>query len=121
MANKMNALLVDDEPEICLLLSNVLRREGADCVVAHTLAEGREALAKGRFDMVFLDVHLPDGLGYELVPTIKSVLPQAFSIVISAMDTESERALGAGADLFITKPFDRSTILSSIRHLGISL
>ena len=118
----MNALLVDDEPEICLLLSNVLRREGTRCVVAHSLAEGRTALGTDtHFDMVFLDVHLPDGLGYELVPVIKSTHPSAVSIVVSAMDTEAERAMNAGADLFITKPFDRSTILSSIRTLGLSI
>lgn len=117
----MNALLVDDEQEICLLLSNVLRREGTHCVVAHTLGEARTALDSGHFDMVFLDVHLPDGLGYELVPGIKSAHPNAVSIVISAMDTEADRALEAGADLFITKPFDRSTLLSSIRTLGLSI
>lgn len=116
----MNALLVDDEPEICLLLSNVLRREGTDCVVAHSVEQGRMALSTGHFDLVFLDVHLPDGLGYELVPDIKNAHPDTFSIVISAMDTEAKRALDAGADLFITKPFDRSTILSSIRSLGLT-
>jgi two-component system OmpR family response regulator len=116
-----NALLVDDEPEICLLLSYMLRRAGVECVFAHSLEEGRQALANMHFDMVFLDVHLPDGLGYELVPAIKASNPVARSIAISAMDHEGPNALDAGADLFIAKPFDRSTILSSIRDLGFQV
>lgn len=116
-----NALLVDDEPEICLLLGNMLRRAGVQCVLAHSVEEGRQALAKVQFDMVFLDVNLPDGLGYELVPDIKSSNPEARSIAISAMDNEGLNALDAGADVFIAKPFDRAIILSSIRDLGFQV
>ncbi len=116
-----HALLVDDEPEICLLLGNMLRRAGAACVIAHTVEEGREALEGTHFDLVFLDVHLPDGLGYELVPEIKAANPATRSIAISAVETEGPRALEAGADLFIPKPFDRSIILSSIRDLGFQI
>jgi two-component system OmpR family response regulator len=114
-----NALLVDDEREICLLLSNMLRREGAECVFAHSVEQARLALQRAHFDVVFLDVHLPDGLGYELVPEIKASYPTTRSIAISALDTEGPRALDAGADLFIAKPFNRATILSSIRDLGL--
>ncbi len=114
-----NALLVDDEPEICLLLSNMLRRAGAHCVFAHSVEQGREALRTEHFDVVFMDVHLPDGLGYELVSTIKSTHPRTRSIAISAMDSEGPFALAAGADLFIAKPFDRATIMTSIRDLGL--
>jgi two-component system OmpR family response regulator len=116
-----NALLVDDETEICLLLSNMLRRVGADCVFAHSVEEGRQALSDTHFDLVFLDVHLPDGLGYELVPEIKAAYPTTRSIAISAMESEASNALGAGADLFIPKPFNRAIILSSIRDLGFQV
>lgn len=113
-----NALLVDDEPEICLLLSNMLRRAGVECVLAHSVAEGKLALMQQRFDVVFLDVNLPDGMGYELVPHIKANGSTTRSIAISAMDAEGPKALDAGADRFIAKPFDRATILSSISDLG---
>ena len=119
--NMHHALLIDDEPEICLLLSYMLRRVGADCVFAHSVAEGRQALEHGRFDVVFMDVHLPDGLGYELVPCIRSLDQGTRTIAISALDNEGPRALAAGADLFIPKPFDRATILSSISDLGLGV
>ncbi len=112
------ALLVDDEPEICMLLANILRRTGTECAIAHSLAAGRAALSSAHFDAVFLDVHLPDGLGYELIEDIKSTQPGARAIAISAMDSERSRAVAAGADLFVPKPFDRAVILNSIRQLG---
>lgn len=113
-----HALLVDDEPEICMLLANILRRAGTECSIAHSLEAGRAALLTARFDVVFLDVHLPDGLGYDLIPEIKASQPAARAIAISAMDSERGRAVAAGADLFVPKPFNRATILSSIRELG---
>lgn len=115
-----NALLVDDEQEICELLSAMLRRVGTRCHFAHSLAEGRAALAMAEYDAVFVDVNLPDGLGYELIPEVKAISPDARCIAISAIDSERGRAVAAGADVFIPKPFNRETIFSSIRDLGFS-
>ncbi|MEO8589590.1 MAG: response regulator [Flavobacteriales bacterium] len=112
-----NALLVDDEQEICQLLRNMLRRTGTECDFAHSVQQGREALKHAHYDAVFIDVHLPDGLGYDLIPDIKAAQPDARLIAISAMD-EGARAVGEGADLFVPKPFNRSMILTSIRDLG---
>jgi len=113
-----NALLVDDEQEICELLCAMLRRTGTQCYFAHSLAEGRAALEQAKYDAVFVDVNLPDGLGYELIPEVKAVSPHARCIAISAMDSERGRAVAAGADVFIPKPFNREIIFSSIRTLG---
>lgn len=115
-----NALLVDDEQEICELLCAMLRRTGAQCHFAHSLAEGRAALAHDTYDAVFVDVNLPDGLGYDLIPEIKAKTPDARCIAISAMDAERGRAVAAGADVFIPKPFNREIIFSSMRELGFS-
>ena len=113
-----SALLVDDEQEICQLLSNMLRRSGTECTFAHSVEQGREALKVGHFDAVFLDVHLPDGLGYELLPIIHSLQPEARTIAISAIDLERARSVAEGADLFVPKPFNRAIIMSSITSLG---
>lgn len=109
-----HALLIDDEEEICLLLSYMLRRAGTHSMFAHSVADGRRALSRQRFDVVFLDIHLPDGLGYELLPYIRTLHYSTRTIAISALEIEGPKALAAGADLFIPKPFDRATILSSI-------
>jgi len=112
------ALLVDDEPEICQLLCNMLRRAGTECDFAHSVHEGRAALIEGHYDAVFVDVHLPDGLGYDLFADIRAGSPEARLIAISAIDGESARAVAEGADLFVAKPFNRAIIMSSIHDLG---
>lgn len=74
-ATKMNILLIDDETEICFLVKNLLRREGIGCDVANTMAEGRRQLGIGQYHAVFLDIHLPDGLGYEMIAEIRARQP----------------------------------------------
>lgn len=115
-----NALLVDDEPEICQLLSNMLRRVGAACDMAHTVEQAKAKLSTGTYDAVFLDIHLPDGLGYEVIPEARKKNPDARLIAISAVDAERNNAVQAGADLFVPKPFNREIILRSIESLGFS-
>lgn len=117
---RMKLLLVDDEQEICLLLNALLVRYGANTVMAHSLQEAGEKLAeRGPFDGVFLDVNLPDGKGYELIEEINSRSPDARVIVISAMDQERVHAIEAGADLFLAKPLDRSSILEGLRKVHL--
>lgn len=113
-------LLIDDETEICFLLSNVIKRAGGECDMAHSLAEGRARLSAADYSAVFLDIHLPDGLGYDLIPEIRSHQPGARVIAISAVDNERLNATARGADLFIPKPFDKLSILGGLRQLGLS-
>lgn len=115
----MELLLVDDEQEICLLLNAMFIRYGARTTMAHSLAEAYEKLKERSYDGIFLDVNLPDGKGYELLPAIRDRSPNARVIVISAMDQEREHALAAGADLFIPKPLDRNAILQGMRKVEL--
>ena len=113
----MRILLVDDEQEICLLLSAMLGRQGIECSSAYSLGEARLKLKGIAYDAAFVDIHLPDGLGYELTDTIRST--GAKMIAISAVDAEAINAMGHGVDLFIAKPFDRSTIFGGLRQLHL--
>lgn len=115
----MRMLLVDDEPEICLLLEAILMRYGMDATGVNSLAEARKSLEAADYDGVFIDVNLPDGKGYELIPELKAIRPNTRVIVISAMDQERASAMSAGADLFLPKPLDLRTILGSLRHVGL--
>lgn len=115
----MKFLLIDDEKEICFLIRKVLERIGIHCDMAHSLAHGREHLANGNYHAVFLDVHLPDGKGYQLVPEIRRSQPGAHVIAMSAVDHEQAHALERGADFFLPKPFDKSSILGGLQALGI--
>lgn len=108
-------LLVDDEQEICTLVCSILSRAGYNCHQAHSLSQGRDALREGRFDAVVLDVHLPDGLGYDLIPEIRDRVPEARCITISAVDAERDRAMAKGADAFLSKPFTRAEIVDLLQ------
>ncbi len=116
---KMNMLIVDDEPEICLLLQAILAKQGIAAISANSLAQARQNLEQGRFDGVFLDANLPDGKGYELIPELKAGQPQIRVIVISAMDQERTNAMQAGTHLFLPKPLDLRTILASLKEVGL--
>ena len=114
---KKHVLLVDDEPEICFLLRNLILRAGMDCSIANNLNQARTALRQDSFDAVFLDVHLPDGLGYDLIPDVRKLTPGTICIAISAMDAERGKAVQAGADRFIPKPFTKAQVLDSLAGL----
>ncbi len=116
----MTILLIDDETEICFLLKNMLRRVGIECDMAHSMEQGRRQLGEGSYKAVFLDIHLPDGLGYQLIPEIRQSQPNAQVIAISAVDNEQKNAKDRGADLFIAKPFDKGSILGGLRSLGLT-
>jgi two-component system OmpR family response regulator len=63
MTNMKRVLIVDDEADICLLLSGLLKRMGYQPNCANFLEEGRQRLAQQQYDAVFLDLSLPDGVG----------------------------------------------------------
>ena len=100
-------LIVDDEPELCRMVKEILRREGFTKVLsAADCKEARELLASEKPDGVILDVSLPDGDGFSLMREIRAVsaVPVLF---LSARDEDENRllGLGLGADDYITKPF----------------
>jgi len=114
-------LIVDDEADICLLLSGLLRRLGYQPTCAHFIEEGRQWLHTQKFDAIFLDLNLPDGLGFDLLPSIKEDQNEAKVIMISAFDGQAERrrATEQGADYFIGKPFTRRSVEMALQTIQV--
>ena len=114
-------LIVDDEADICLLLSGLLRRLGYQPTCANFIEDGRQCLHSQRFDAIFLDLNLPDGLGFDLLPIIKEEQTDAKVIMISAFDgqTERRRATEQGADYFIGKPFTRRSVEMALQTIQV--
>ena len=108
----MKALIIDDEIDICYLLSGILRNKNIQPNYVNTIGEAVNALEIHHPEIVFLDNHLPDGMGVDLIKDIKLILPQATLVMITAYDTASDRskAIAEGVDFFIAKPFSRETI-----------
>lgn len=101
-------LIIDDEPDICRLLQLSLVRHGYNVKYVHALTDGMQYLQQQQPDLLFLDIHLPDGSGLEALPVIKKKCPALPVITISAYDNgmEKQKALNAGASYFLAKPFN---------------
>ncbi|WP_245957444.1 response regulator transcription factor [Chitinophaga flava] len=114
-------LIIDDEPDICRLLQLTLVRHGYNVKYVHALKEGLSFLQQQQPDLLFLDIHLPDGSGLEALPAIRKKCPTLPVITISAYDNgmEKQKALSAGATFFLAKPFSVKHVdelIGSIRH-----
>jgi two-component system copper resistance phosphate regulon response regulator CusR len=110
-------LLVDDNPDDVRLVLGGLVEAGFDCTTATTAREARERLERQAFDLVVLDVLLPDGRGWDLLCEMRAqglALPVIFA---SALDGVAERVRGLelGADDFVAKPFDTKELAARIQ------
>jgi two-component system, OmpR family, KDP operon response regulator KdpE len=111
-------LVVDDEPQIVRGLRVILRNAGYDVEASATREEALDALSVRPPDLMVLDLKLPDGSGIDVLESLRawSALPV---IVVSAVGDEREkvRALDAGADDYITKPFGADELTARLRAL----
>jgi DNA-binding response OmpR family regulator len=119
----LKVLIIDDEPDICYLLSTLLKKINIDSVFVHTITEGRTQLALFNPAVIFLVNHLPDGMGVDFIRFIKDTYPHSKVAMITAHDTamDREKALNQGADFFIGKPFNRETIYKILETLSIPI
>ena len=114
--NILKALIIDDETDICYLLSRLLKQKNLDTSFVNTLSEANKALRKDQPEIIFLDNHLPDGLGMNYISHIKKHYPSIKIVMITAHDSADDRAkaIKNGADYFIGKPFTSDIIYKTV-------
>jgi two-component system OmpR family response regulator len=120
--HKPSILIIDDENDICYLLSSILKQKNIRTVFASSLSEADHIIEQDdEFSFIFLDNHLPDGLGVDHIRQIKKNCPLCKLVMITAHDnqTDREKASYEGADYFIEKPFSRELILTTIADLSV--
>lgn len=111
-------LLVEDDPALVAGLKFSLEKDGYEVDRAGSVREGKEALQAARYDLILLDIGLPDGTGFDLCRFVreKSSVPVLF---LTACDDEVNVVMGLdmGGDDYITKPFRLGELLSRVRAL----
>jgi two-component system response regulator ResD len=116
MMESQRVLVVDDDFEARLLIARMLEASGFVATAAADAEEAVAAVRGGRFEMVLLDVLLPDLDGFECCRRIREFSPVPVIMVSALNDTRSVcRGLDAGADDYVTKPFDREELVSRMR------
>ena len=113
-------MIVEDHSAFAQALELVLEKvDGTEVALARTLEEGRGLIQNGGpFDLVVLDLTLPDGEGTELVTELRQRHPETPIAVLSARDDVEEAASKAGADAAIPKETSLPEIISSFRRLA---
>jgi len=115
----VRVLVVDDEPSLAELLSNVLRYEGWEVRTAGDGTSAVRAAREFRPDAVVLDVMLPDFDGLEVLRRLRAGQPRICVLFLTARDAVEDRVAGitAGGDDYVTKPFSIEEVLARLRGL----
>ena len=115
--NKGKILVVEDEKKIARVLSLELEYEGYEVTVQDTGMKGLQALEEESFDLVLLDVMLPELSGLEVLRRVRKTNTATPIILITARGSVPDKVSGLdlGANDYITKPFDIEELLARIR------
>lgn len=106
-------LLLEDDTALGRGIQLALQGPEVQVALVNTLARAREALGQGRFDLLLLDVNLPDGSGLELLKKVRGQVPV---ILLTANDLETDIVTGleSGAEDYITKPFSLAVLRARV-------
>lgn len=115
----MRLLLVEDSARLVALLGEAVREAGWRLDAVGTLAEAEAAIAATNFDLILLDLGLPDGEGLNLLRAIRRAADATPVLILTARGTVEERIAGldAGADDYLVKPFHHREFLARCRAM----
>ena len=110
-------LMIEDDARLASMVSEDLGRNGLDVFVARTASEGLARLAREPFDLVLLDLMLPDADGLDVCRRIRAAGSAVPVIMLTAKGDPTDRVVGLelGADDYVGKPFDPRELLARIR------
>lgn len=120
MSPPLRVLVVEDEPNLRLTLVDNLEEEGYAVQAASSLSEARSQWKATAFDVVVLDIMLPDGDGYSLCREMRQAGTTSRVLMLTARTLEDDvvRGFDVGADDYVAKPYRLRELLARIRVLA---
>lgn len=118
MSNPSKILIIDDDPSICDFLEEILTFHGYEIEIGKNGHEASKCLARTPFDIVLLDIGLPDISGFEIMARIHRKSPDTLVIMITGDATieSAVEALQSGAYNYLKKPFQSTDLLKTIKN-----
>ncbi|MFD1550771.1 DNA-binding response regulator [Putridiphycobacter roseus] len=115
----MKLLLIEDENDLSTIIANYFKKMGELVIIAQNKFEAEDRLVSHQFDVIILDITLPDGNGIDILPTIKKTQENAGILILSAKNSLDDKIKGLdlGADDYLTKPFHLAELNSRIKAL----
>ena len=118
MTGKAKILIIEDDTPVAMMMVNVLSRAGCDVQVANTGQKGMELARENKFDLITLDVDLPDISGFEICSELKQRHLSYHTPIVFVSgrpcENDRQRGLDLGAVDYITKPFDARDFVSRL-------
>ncbi len=115
----MNILVVEDDPSVRTLVKAVLEHNGNQVSTSDTATEGQAKATENNYDMIILDLGLPDGDGYEVC---KNLRDESITTPVLILSGEQEtdvkvKCLKVGADDYLTKPFNTEELIARLEAI----
>jgi len=115
--SEIRALIVEDDPDYAASLEALVRNEGFETAIAHSLAEAREQLRKEPCDIVLIDLELPDGKGASLMDDDIAASSEFLIVTGHASVDTAVGTLRRGALDYLTKPTDRARLKTALANV----
>jgi DNA-binding response OmpR family regulator len=112
----LSLLIVDDDMDLAEALADVITALGHTVQVTHSGGEGMSTLRKGRFDVILLDLKLPDGHGTMWLEQMVKEAPETRKLIMTGFVDEGveERCRALGADHLLLKPFSMRELIEQL-------
>lgn len=116
--SKKSILVVDDDRLVSAVLQANFEQEGYNIILASSVLAAMHSLRDRLPDMIILDVVLPGASGFVLCRRLRAdPVTAAIPVLMVSSTAESEQALEAGADSFLAKPFNITTLMNTVKQL----
>ena len=115
----MKLLIIEDEIELATNVARYLSNSEFVCEAVHNCRDALDKIAAYNYDLIVLDLMLPDGNGLDLLEEIKQDMPETGILIISAKNALDDRIIGLdlGADDYLTKPFHLSELNARLKAI----